>query len=95
MQRFAAIARAFDRARQRFVLKKLAGFDLVIDQRHVYANHTTRTDVQMAHFRISHYARGQTDAQTVRFEQRLRVFLTKLVVKRRGCERDGVALASR
>src|SRR5437762_11688890 len=47
----------------------------------------------MADFRIAHYAFRQTDPRAVRRQQRLRVFLSQLVVERLIGERDGVAFA--
>jgi hypothetical protein len=88
-----SIAGAAHRVEQHLVLEKRAGFDLVIDERDVHANHPTRTDIQVAHFGVTHDAGRKADARAVRFEQRLRIFLAEFVVKRRGGNGDGVALA--
>ncbi len=49
----------------------------------------------MPDFRVAHHAGGQTDARARRGEQRARIFLKYLIVKRSLGERDRVAFTNR
>src|SRR5258705_13306519 len=82
-------------ADQKLIAEKRARLNLMIDKRHVHANDTTRSDIQMSHFGISHHACGQPHARPVCLQQWEGVLRCQLVVIR-GCgKRDSITRASR
>src|SRR5215213_9035784 len=74
--------RAVHSLHQRFVLKESAGLNVVIYARDIHANDAARPYVQMAYFGVAHHACRKTDARARSFEQRVRVSVRQLIVKR-------------